>query len=293
MEAELVTANEGYVVLERKADGELLAIRRNELSEKDQNYISANEKNGNDESSAKEGQTKATTDKSPQHDSIWNLSDGEVVKGRLIGFGTQELVIGRERGRIMVNDRSLDELPPAYEKIVPDVVSHVDNQKITSRETLEAHLADLGGGPFTYRVEGIQLDLATFGTLTIPVSLLTASDAEQVKPGLERWRVSQDDGVSVSDRSATSSRERMVLDSQERYRRNAQQRERQLQMMELNLLAIESGITDAWEVAIYPNQRYGNPRTVVVNARDSLQAQQQVVRRYPGWRIGAIVKASY
>lgn len=293
VEAELLTADKDFVVLERKTDGELIAVRRKELSKKDQAFISANtDDQANDTSTAQKLEDSANQTSQP-YDSTWKMSDGQIVKGRLIGFGTQELIIKRERGRIFVNDRELDELPPAYAKIVPDVVSRVDDKEIKTREELESHLADNGAGPFTYRVEGIQLELATWGAITIPVSLLAANEAKQVQPAWERWQASNDDGVSESDRVATSSQERLVLDSQERYRRRAEQRERLLKMMELNLLAVQSDITDVWEVALYPRQRYGYPRTVVVTARDSLQAKQQVIRKYPGWRIGPIAKVSY
>ncbi|MGB7347187.1 MAG: SHD1 domain-containing protein [Pirellulaceae bacterium] len=293
MDAELLTSDKDFVVLARESDGELVAVRRNELSKDDQNYITANTDSQASATSDAPSKPDSANRKTQPYDSTWKMSDGQVVKGRLIGFGAQELVVKRERGRIFVNDRELDELPPAYAKIVPDVVSRVDNKEISTREELESHLVDIGAGPFTYRVEGLQLDLASWGAITIPVSLLSIADAKQVQPALERWQASNEDDVSESDRSETARRERLVLDSQERYRRKAQQRQRQLKMMELNLLAVESGITDVWEVALYPRQRYGYPRTVVVTARDSLQAKQQVIRKFPGWRIGPIAKVSY
>ncbi|TWU46635.1 SHD1 domain-containing protein [Rubripirellula reticaptiva] len=293
VKAELLTSDQDFVVLELETDGELIAVRRNELSEEDQDYITATTDVRGSDRLANSKKPSSAIQNSESYDSTWNMNDGQVVKGRLIGFGTQELVIKRERGRILVNDQELDELPAAYAKIVPDVVSRVDRVKVETREELETHLADNGAGPFTYRVEGIQIDLASWGAITVPVSLLAATEAGQVKPAFERWQASHEDDVSDSERTETSSRERLVLDSQERYRRRAQQREQQLKMMELKLLSIESDLTDVWEVALYPTQRYGYPRTVVVTARSSLQAKQIVINKYPKWRVGPIAKLSY
>ena len=241
VEAELLTSDKDFVVLEREKDGELIAVRKKELSAKDQAYISENaEERDNDEADVETDRDLASRNPK-KYDSTWKMRDGEVVKGRLIGFGRQDLVIKRERGKIFINDRELEELPPAYGKIVPDVVSRVDNAEIETSEELEEHLAENGAGPFTYSVEGIQLDLATGGGITVPVSLLAVSEAKQVQPALERWQAANEDDVSESERMEASSRERLVLDSQERYRRRDQPRQSQLKMMELNLLAVQAG----------------------------------------------------
>lgn len=64
-------------------------------------------------------------------------------------------------------------------------------------------------------------------------------------------------------------------------------------MMNLNLQAVQAGVTSAWEVTLYPNA--GNPyppKWVVVYGRDSLIATQEALRSNPGYRAGPVRKLS-
>ena len=111
VDAEELTTDENFVVLERKKDDELIAVRRSELSEQDQQFIDDNERVASAEkpNSIERPGSPAGDRQQPNYDSTWKLADGQVVTGRLMGVGRQELVIRRERGDILVNDRKPDQ----------------------------------------------------------------------------------------------------------------------------------------------------------------------------------------
>lgn len=280
VEAELLIADEDVVVLEQE-DGEVVALKRKQLSESDRQFVD------------KQYPTENLPSKIDV-DSKWKLSDGEVIAGRLMGFGRQDLNIKRERGDLWVNDRALKELPAAYHKIIPNIVSAIDAVKLETLEETEEHLADQGGGPYKYTVEGIQLDLKDWGVITVPLALLTTEEAKEIAPGFERWQAAQAEEVSDDDRYATEARERLALSSRDRLRRMERPMgERKMQWMELSMLAAGAGVTDVWEVAIFPPNRYGYGQRVLVSAENSGLARLQVAKKYPGWRIGPIAKRSY
>ncbi len=76
------------------------------------------------------------------------------------------------------------------------------------------------------------------------------------------------------------------------YQRDQQVNQR-IAMMNMNMNAIQAGITSAWEVTLYPNQ--GNPyppKWVVTYGRNSLIATQEALRSNPGYRAGPVRKVS-
>ena len=76
------------------------------------------------------------------------------------------------------------------------------------------------------------------------------------------------------------------------YQRDQQVNQR-IAMMNLNLQAVQAGITSAWEVTLYPNA--GNPyppKWVVTYGRNSLIATQEALRGNPGYYAGPVRKVS-
>lgn len=76
------------------------------------------------------------------------------------------------------------------------------------------------------------------------------------------------------------------------YQRDQQVNQR-IAMMNLNMQAIQAGITSAWEVTLYPNA--GNPyppKWVVTYGRNSLIATQEALRGNPGYYAGPVRKIS-
>jgi len=68
----------------------------------------------------------------------------------------------------------------------------------------------------------------------------------------------------------------------------------QIQVMQLNLLAFNAGLTHVWEVYLVPaGNGYARPMAVPVTARDSLTAEQLALQNYPGYQVTGVRKASY
>lgn len=288
VKASFVTADDKLVVLE-KDDGELEILKRQELSPTDRLYVA--------EQLAHEANDQEADDSDPSQApsksiSTWHLRDGRVIKGSLVGFGSQRMVVQRDRGELWVNGYKIDKLPSAYDKVLPSVVSAIDGVSLKDLKELESHLAGGGGGPFEYVVQGVQLQLDEGGSITIPLALLSSSDAKEVAPNFARWKAAETAQVSDQERDAVRSRERLVLDSYARLRTNEAIAQRKLKMLELGLLRVDTGIVEVWEVTLMPRTAYGYPRTVVVSARDSLTAQQLVQQRYPNWQLGPVRKLS-
>jgi hypothetical protein len=76
------------------------------------------------------------------------------------------------------------------------------------------------------------------------------------------------------------------------YQRNQNVNQR-IAMMNLNMQAIQAGLTSAWEITLYPKS--GNPyppKWVVTYGRNSLIATQEALRGNPGYYAGPVRKVS-
>ncbi len=297
--AKYVTADDKRVVLEEET-GELVILQTSQLSAADQEYVAAKRtlKRLGEPEATPETTTTPTAEASvvapvPQdYPATWRLAGGAEIKGVLVGFARQVFIVRRERGQIYVDAHKLGQLPVAYDLVLPTVVGTVDKTPLKDVNELEKHLAKLGGGPFEYIVDGIQINLQGGGSITIPPEILEPNYSALVRPGFDRWLASRAEDVSAEDRYATDSRERLMLDSYAQLQSNEAIRQRQFRQLELGYLSVASGITSAWEVTLLPNTAYGYPFSVVVNARDSLQAEQFALQNYPGWQIGPTRKLS-
>lgn len=335
VQAELVAADASKAVL-RDREGQLLVMQLDQLSKSDRVFV---EQWLQDERSTAATHAESPAVESPAEvqdasgdrkgqgaraqgaramDSVWKLTDGDVVKGRLLGFGQEDLVLVRRDADVFVNGTPFGELAPAYQKTVPLVVSKIDGVEVGDREALEDHLADGGGGPFEYTVVGIQVNTPKGGLVTIPLELLRPADREAVLPGMTRWLAAQQDDVAAEVREETNATERLLLESHQRLGQpsmssassasvaataSASQgaaapgvvtpRVSPVRMMDLQLQAATAGVTDIWQVLLYPANAYGVPRTIVVPAQNSRGATVAATARYPGWRVGPVRKLSY
>ncbi len=301
--AKYVTADDKRVVLEDET-GELVILQTTQLSAVDQEYVAAKrtlKRLGEPEAGPGATVTPTVTPAVeasavapvPQdYPSSWRLAGGAEIKGALVGFARQVFIVRRERGQIYVDAHKLGQLPVAYDLVLPTVVGTVDKTPLKDVVELEKHLAKLGGGPFEYIVDGIQVSLQGGGSITIPPEILEPNYSALVRPGFDRWLASRAEDVSAEDRYATDSRERLMLDSYAQLQSNEAIRQRQFRQLELGYLSVATGITSVWEVTLLPYTAYGYPFSVVVNARDSLQAEQLALQNYPGWQIGPTRKLS-
>ncbi len=318
--ARLVTFDDSLVVL-KKSDGELIVLKRSELSLEDREFLMLHADSTTSKVNAESAVAVARVDKTDVDDAKnlqenatvvtgadapaatadareiatlthWRLRNGDKLDGKLIGFGTQTFHLKRQGGVVRVEDTDIEDLPSAYELILPSVVSKIDRKPIANLKELEKHLAGGGGGPFAYEVRGIQLELKQGGVFTVPLEFLEPAEAELVSPGFERWLAARVESTSELDRYETDTRERLMLDSYARLRGEEQAGLQAMKLVELGLLSVNAGVTEIWEVGLLPNTPYGFPRSVLVPGRDSLSAQEIAVQRYPGWQVGYARKIS-
>jgi hypothetical protein len=72
-------------------------------------------------------------------------------------------------------------------------------------------------------------------------------------------------------------------------RHRDQQVNREIAMMQLQLQAVQAGVTSLWEVTLYPAAgRGGPPLWVVMPGRNSRQATEAALQRNPGYVAGPV-----
>lgn len=266
VEATLVGFNDELAIL-RRADGELVAFPVQDLSDKDRQFL-----NSSDAERITQARPKQT----------WTFRDGRQVVGHLVGHGDKEVVVQHRRGRIYVNDRAFDNLPEAYQTIVPLIVGHFENRTFDSPEQFHQFVRRRGSRPLRYHCEGVILELENGDEYGIPYFLFADEDRRFLESGKDEFRHQE---------TTDEERENHALYMQHlalEYQRD-RQAERQIQRLQLGLLATTAGATEMWEVAmIPPDGNFFMAQSVVVFARDSRQASILASQQWPGFVVGPV-----
>jgi hypothetical protein len=268
VEADLVTFNDKTVVL-KEQNHDLVALPIDKLSQADQLYLQSKE--------VAEATRKAATETQ-----TWTLVDGLKVVGRVVDYGRKPVTIQRRRGKIYVNDRLYDNLPPIYQQLVLDIISHFEQTKIANKSDLENWVIKLKADPKTYSVDGVVMEFASGDEYEIPLFMFTPDDFKLVKPGWERWLAEYKDHKRLDE-------EAFLLQAQAKAYQEDRANNHQIAMMQLQLQAYQAGLFDLWEVYLIPGgANVGPPLSVVVPAQDSRGAAQAAMAQHPGYTSGAI-----
>jgi hypothetical protein len=118
----------------------------------------------------------------------------------------------------------------------------------------------------------------------VPLSLFSDEDQKLLKGGWDEWlEAHRGNDYSAQQNNA------FLLQSLAAERQRDQQVQRQIALMQLQLQAVEAGLTSLWEVTLYPaTGRGGRPRWVVVPGRDSRQATAAALEQNPGYVAGPV-----
>lgn len=265
IQAELVVFN-GEIAVVRKSDGQLLAFPVEELSDQDRKFLESEE-------AAQVYQNEALQ--------TWTFRNGRKVNAYLVSHVDKEIVIQRRRNRLYVNDRPFENLPEVYQKILPAVIGHFEDIELEDRNALERWLIrNAGARPRKYRAEGVILAFENGDEFAFPYFLFAEGDRKFLEAGREEYHHPE-----------TSEYERMnhALYMQAMAREFQRDREfnQQVQLIQTQLLGVASGVTDLWEVALVPpGGTIFQARTVIVPARNSMQAAQMAAQQWPGMVIG-------
>lgn len=274
LEAELVAFNERSVVLQR-ADHELVAFPLDKLSDQDREYLASAE--------AREAE-KAWTDGVQ----TWTLRNGTKIVGRLVDYARRDVTIQRRRRRIYANDRVLDNLPEFYQQVVPAIVAHFENLPRADRRALQTWVARQEGRPTSFKVEGVVLETENGDEYGVPFFLFSDSDLAVLKPGWNEWLAARG-GANVGVQEDQS----FLVESLAAARHRDQQVQREIALMQLQLQAVQAGLTSLWEVTLFPTAgQEGPPLWVVVPGRDSRQAVQNALQDHPEYVAGPVRRVS-
>lgn len=272
IDAALIAFNDSHVVLERESDKGLGSIAIDQLSAADQEYLKTQE--------AVDAATEATGGMQK-----WTLKNGMEIVGKVVTYGRKEMVLRRSRGRIYVNDRVFTNLPGFYQKIIPLIVAHAGNQ-VENAAMLEQWLASRRGGPESFAVDGVVMELENGDEYAIPFFLFSDKDLAILQPGWEQWLSAYEKKDSLA-----RAQEELRLQTQAAYHQQQQNaaEQRRIAQMQLGLTAVAAGITSVWEVTLLPQPgNPGPPLWVTGFARDSRSAAMQAMAKHPGYSVGPI-----
>jgi hypothetical protein len=270
LDADLVAFNDKSVVLQR-ADHELVAVPIGKLSSGDREYLKSNDAD-------------ALARKSIEAMQTWTLRDGAKVVGRVVDYTQGDMTIQRRRGRIYVNDRPLGNLPEFYQLLVPKIVAHFENLQRGDRQSFETWLVRQRGQRRTFSLEGVVLELENGDEYAVPFFLFSDDDLRVLKPDYDEWLTARkgDDLDTLDERA-------FLLRSLAAARQRDSQVQRQIATLQLQMQAVQTGLTSLWEVTLYPAAgRGGSPQWVVVPGRDSRQATAAALQLHPGHVVGPV-----
>jgi hypothetical protein len=268
---EYFASNDDTVVVRRR-NGSLVGIELKDLSVADQSFVKE--------------QRAALDEAAPDPDAIdqyqtWTSRSGFEVRGRVVAFGRRDVVFRRMSGLTIVNDTAFSRLPSFSQLTAIQIVAEYDDPAVKTEADLNRWVAKLGTESRTFSVEGVLLKLEDGTELPIPFFMFSDADLQALRPGYEQWK---DSKASEESRA----REDFLLRLQAEEHSRGRMESRQIEMMKLNLLAAATGVTTIWEVFLVPPPGvYARPLSVVVSARDSLQAQQMALAQHPGFRVNA------
>ncbi len=273
LEAELIAFNDRKVVLQR-ADHDLVAFPVEELCDADREYLSSQE-------------AKDAVDKLAKAEQSWKLADGTTLVGRLVDYADRDVTIQRRRGRLYVNDRRFDNLPEFYRQMVIRIVDHFEKLPTADRPGFEAWVLLQRGQPRTFHVEGVLLEAAGGDEFGVPFFVFSEEDQKVLSPGLAAWREAQ--RSEKEDKHESLADLAFLLESLAAARRQDQLVQRDIALMQLNLQAVEAGLTSLWEVTLFPAVGQVRPPIwVVVPGRDSRQAMAAAMQLNPGYVAGPV-----
>lgn len=276
IQADLLAINDDVVVLKAK-DGRLIAVEIAQLSKADQDFLKSEEA----------GATKLDA---KDKDHIWNLQGDLKVIGRIAGYFAQDLTVERRNAKLFVDGTQESDVPETLRSMLPRIVEHFETAKMKDMAELKEWLSKHGKAPHVYPIEGVRIALTSGDEVKIPIFMFGSAERSLLEPGLARWKALQKEKLEDIDRSRYDRREALMLSSAARAYQQNQAFRNQAQLMQLDMLAVDAGITDLWEVLLLPRNPYAYPFTVVVPARDSATAQAAAAQRYPGFDVDATRK---
>lgn len=274
--AELFAASEELAVL-RERNGDLHAVKVKELSKDDQQFVK-------DYLADEDGRVS-------QDEHTWTMASGLKIKGTVLNYKSGPVEFSSRSGVPYVNRKRYSRLDPVYQKMVIKLVAATQDDSVETEEDFRKWSRALRREKKVIQVDGVLMKLKSGDEYAVPLFLFSKADRQVLEAGWQQW---SDEEATKQQRAQEDALLRAEAEEYQRREREEQQqqqeereKDRRIQMMQLGLLAVDSGLTSIWEVTLLPGPGgYGRPLRVVVPANDSIAAQQAAMQQHPGYVAG-------
>ena len=276
---DLLAFNDELIIL-RTSDGELLSMAIEDLSEASRVFLRSEE---------------AVSVLAEAGMQIWTLRDGLQLVGQVVSHEVRDVTLQRRRGSLYVNDRTTQNLPPEYRKLLPLIVGQFEKQNFDDLASMEKWFnARHGFRPVTYHCEGVKLAMRNGDEFLFPYFIFSDSDRSFLEAGAKEAQLVEADSeerqrqdLYTQVRAAEYHRAREM--QQADLRMQEAQFDRHIKRVQLGLLAVAADVTDLWEVALIPvGGGIFQAQLVVVPARNSREASQLALARWPNHTVGPV-----
>ncbi len=274
---DLIAASPETAVI-RNSKGDLEAYIVEELSESDQKFIH-------------EYVQSKSSEIVPEQMHTWTGREGYRFRGRVIGYGSQDIVLGYDRGKFRVNKKSIDEIDQIYQKMIPKIVAQFDDDSVVTEKDLNIWGRKLHGKEKSFRVDGVMMRLEDGEKVAVPLFLFSDEERIVLEQGWDTWN-------AESTKENERKRESFLAEaSAAEFQRNQQAQAKtnqQIQMMQLGMMAANSGLTNVWQVQMLPRPGVrARPMSVVIPAGNSAQASTIAAQKYPAFVPGIVRQMNY
>jgi hypothetical protein len=274
IEADLIAFDESTAVLQR-GDHHLGAVPIEKLSAADREYLKSKEAN---EAVARVTGAMQT----------WTLRNGLKIPGKVVGFARKQVTLQRRRGKMYINDRTYENLPEVYQRMLPHIVNHFEPLEPLDKESVEQWLVRQKGGPKTFSLDGVILEFENGDEYGVPFFFFSQDDLNVLQPGWEQWLKAHE-----AENYDAREQQSFMVQAAAAARHQDQQINRQIALMQLNFQAVQAGVTSLWEVTLYPSRPgIGPPLWVVMPGRNSGQATAAALANNPGYTAGPVRRVS-
>lgn len=279
IDADAIAFDDSSVILKRES-GKLVAVSLAELSKADQDFVRSKEFGDELTGSIEAMQT-------------WTSKDGLKIRGRVLAFGRKDLVLTRQRGKVMINETPFPKLDPLHQKLALKIIGELEGQSFDSEASLTAWVRSLDGQPKSYTLEGVLMQLESGDQIPVPFFLFSPAGREVLQPGWQAWSRANEDDLARQRESLLMQTEAAEYQRQTALMQQQAVQSQQIEILKLNLLAASTGVTSIWEVGLMPGPGvFGRPTTLMVTAPNSAVATQLAMQQAPGYQLIGVRRAS-
>lgn len=274
VDAELFAFNDEHVIVQR-SDGQMAMFKVDVLSDEDKEFLQTED-------------ASALSSGNLNKEQVWMMKDGFRLVGRIVDYAKLNVTLQRRRGKSWVNDRQYKSLPPIYQAIVRKSLEQLEGVEDVDDQKVDAWMVKQKGLPRVFDVEGVVVELKDGNEYTVPFFLFSEQSLNLLKSGWDEWIAARSEGEYE-----TQNDESFRLQSMAAAMQHERAIDRQIAIANLQMNAINAGLTSLWEVTLYPVAgNMASPGWVVVPGRNSEQAKFNALQQYPGFTAGPIRRVS-